>query len=241
MRQELQILYEDPDIIVCFKPHGLATQSHRISTPDLEHMILNHLAETDHSSSSHKHRSAPYLAVVHRLDQPVEGVVVFALNPKAAAALNRQMTSGQIRKTYLAVTAGDLPGKEGELEDWLKKDGRTNTSRAVKEGTEGAKKAMLYWKLLETKETVDEMRSLLEIRLETGRHHQIRVQMANAGMPLVGDRKYNPEKTGQEPLCLCSAALEIRHPLTGKKMQFRVRPAGEGFKAFDMEGYVDKK
>lgn len=100
---------------------------------------------------------------------------------------------------------------------------------------------MLYWKLLETKETVDEMRSLLEIRLETGRHHQIRVQMANAGMPLVGDRKYNPEKTGQEPLCLCSAALEIRHPLTGKKMQFRVRPAGEGFKAFDMEGYVDKK
>ena len=62
MRQELQILYEDPDIIVCFKPHGLATQSHRISTPDLEHMILNHLAETEHRSSSHKHRSAPYLA-----------------------------------------------------------------------------------------------------------------------------------------------------------------------------------
>ena len=90
MRQELQILYEDPDIIVCFKPHGLATQSHRISTPDLEHMILNHLAETEHRSSSHKHRSAPYLAVVHRLDQPVSGILVFAKNPKAARNLNHQ-------------------------------------------------------------------------------------------------------------------------------------------------------
>ena len=171
----------------------------------------------------------PYLGVIHRLDQPVEGVVVFALNPKAAAALNRQMTSGQIRKTYLAVTAGDLPGKEGELEDWLKKDGRTNTSRAVKEGTEGAKKAMLYWKLLETKETVDEMRSLLEIRLETGRHHQIRVQMAYAGMPLVGDRKYNPCQNGREPLALCSAKLGFWHPVTKKQMEFQVKPVGSAF------------
>ena len=228
------IIYEDKEILVCHKPAGIAVQSAGVGNMDLESLLKNYIARKQPGKM-------PYLGVIHRLDQPVEGVVVFALNPKAAAALNRQMTSGQIRKTYLAVTAGDLPGKEGELEDWLKKDGRTNTSRAVKEGIEGAKKAMLYWKLLETKETVDEMSSLLEIRLETGRHHQIRVQMANAGMPLVGDRKYNPEKTGQEPLCLCSAALEIRHPLTGKKMQFRVRPAGEGFKAFDMEGYVDKK
>ncbi len=228
------IIYEDKEILVCHKPAGIAVQSAGVGNMDLESLLKNYIARKQPGKM-------PYLGVIHRLDQPVEGVVVFALNPKAAAALNRQMTSGQIRKTYLAVTAGDLPGKEGKLEDWLKKDGRTNTSRAVKEGTEGAKKAVLYWKLLETKETVDEMRSLLEIRLETGRHHQIRVQMANAGMPLVGDRKYNPEKTGREPLCLCSAALEIRHPLTGKKMQLQVRPAGEGFQAFDMEGYVDKK
>ena len=103
MRQELQILYEDPDIIVCFKPHGLATQSHRISTPDLEHMILNHLAEAEHSSSSsHKHRSAPYLAVIHRLDQPVSGILVFAKNPKAARNLNHQLTNEGFGKHYMA-------------------------------------------------------------------------------------------------------------------------------------------
>ena len=224
------IIYEDKEILVCHKPAGIAVQSAGVGNMDLESLLKNYIARKQPGKM-------PYLGVIHRLDQPVEGILLVGKNEKAAAELSRQVSDHiHMEKWYLA-----MPGKEGELEDWLKKDGRTNTSRAVKEGIEGAKKAMLYWKLLETKETVDEMRSLLEIRLETGRHHQIRVQMANAGMPLVGDRKYNPEKTGQEPLCLCSAALEIRHPLTGKKMQFRVRPAGEGFKAFDMEGYVDKK
>ena len=143
MRQELQILYEDPDIIVCFKPHGLATQSHRISTPDLEHMILNHLAETEHRSSSHKHRSAPYLAVVHRLDQPVSGILVFAKNPKAARNLNHQLTNEGFGKHYMALVDG-CPSKETDtLVNYLVKDSKSNTSRVCDHHTHGAKEAQI--------------------------------------------------------------------------------------------------
>ena len=91
------ILYEDKDILVCHKPAGIAVQSGRVGSMDLESLLKNYIAQK-------KTGKIPYLAVIHRLDQPVEGVLVFALNPKAAAALNRQMTTGEISKTYLAVT-----------------------------------------------------------------------------------------------------------------------------------------
>lgn len=96
------ILYEDKDILVCHKPAGIAVQSGRVGSMDLENLLKNYIAQK-------KPGKIPYLAVIHRLDQPVEGVLVFALNPKAAAALNRQMTMGEISKTYLAVT--DVKGK----------------------------------------------------------------------------------------------------------------------------------
>ena len=191
MRQKLQILYEDPDIIVCFKPHGLATQSHRISTPDLEHMILNHLAETEHSSSSHKHRSAPYLAVVHRLDQPVSGILVFAKNPKAARNLNHQLTNEGFGKHYMALVDG-CPSKETDtLVNYLVKDSKSNTSRVCDHHTHGAKEARLSYRIhsREAKQT------LLEVTLDTGRHHQIRVQLAHMGCPIQMRRKKDGRKS----------------------------------------------
>lgn len=179
MRQKLQILYEDPDIIVCFKPHGLATQSHRISTPDLEHMILNHLAETEHSSSSHKHRSAPYLAVVHRLDQPVSGILVFAKNPKAARNLNHQLTNEGFGKHYMALVDG-CPSKETDtLVNYLVKDSKSNTSRVCDHHTHGAKEARLSYRI----HSREAEQTLLEVTLDTGRHHQIRVQFSPYGLP----------------------------------------------------------
>lgn len=222
------IIYEDKEILVCHKPAGIAVQSAGVGNMDLESLLKNYIAQKQPGK-------IPYLGVIHRLDQPVEGVIVFALNPKAAAALNRQMTSGQVRKIYLAVTAGTVLEEKGKLENWLKKDNRTNTSQVTEEGNKNAKKAVLYWKVLQTKEIQRQKRSLLQIRLETGRHHQIRVQMAHAGMPLLGDRKYNLEESGRIPLCLCSAVLEIKHPVTGKKMKFQVKPSGEGFQDFDLE------
>lgn len=225
------ILYEDKDILVCHKPAGIAVQNARVGSMDLESLLKNHIAQKAPGKM-------PYLGVIHRLDQPVEGVLVFALNPKAAAELNRQMTSGQIKKVYVAVTEGRPEKKAGKLEDWLKKENRTNRSVVVPAGTFGAKKAVLSYEVIDEKKSETDpanVRTLLKICLETGRHHQIRVQMANAKMPLAGDRKYNPAenlRTMQDALALCSAELGLKHPVTKKYMQFKVVPSGERFREF---------
>ena len=195
------ILYEDKDILVCHKPAGLAVQNARVGSMDMESLLKNYIAQKVPGKM-------PYLGIIHRLDQPVEGVLVFALNPKAAADLSRQMTAGKIKKTYLAVTEGTVKVKSAKLVDWLKKDG---------------------WKNKEDAQDCGE-RNLIRIDLDTGRHHQIRVQMAHAGMPLVGDRKYNPGQNSQEPLALCSAKLGFQHPVTKKQLEFQVQPAGMAFK-----------
>ena len=137
------ILYEDKDILVCHKPAGLAVQNARVGNMDMESFLKNYIAQKVPGKM-------PYLGIIHRLDQPVEGVLVFALNPKAAADLSRQMTAGKIKKTYLAVTEGTVKVKSAKLVDWLKKDGRTNSSAVVEGGTSGAKKAILSYEVLET-------------------------------------------------------------------------------------------
>lgn len=222
------ILYEDKEIIVCHKPAGIAVQNARIGALDMESAVKNYLA-----LKMKNLRSVPYLGVVHRLDQPVEGIIVFAKTPKAAKELSRQMTAGEMKKTYLAVTESCSSRKLETLQDWLKKDGRTNTSAVVKEGTQGAKKARLSYEIVEEHE-MQEKRYLVRIQLETGRHHQIRVQMAHHGMPLLGDRKYNPDGKHQLPLALCAAELTFRHPVTKKVMEFQVNPKGEAFKEFSV-------
>lgn len=221
MRIEDHILYEDKDIIVCHKPAGIAVQSARIGSLDMESALKNYSALKEPGKM-------PYLGIIHRLDQPVEGVLVFGKNQKAAGELSRQMSLGEMKKIYLAVTSGVPKRKEGTLEDWLKKDGRTNTSAVVKAGTQGAKKAVLHYELL----AENQGKYLIKIRLETGRHHQIRVQMAHAGMPLLGDRKYNGTEETEVSLALCSAGLTLRHPVTKKKMEFETVPSGNGFAGF---------
>ena len=225
---EDMILYEDKDIIVCHKAAGIAVQSARIGMPDMESTLKNYLASKNPGKM-------PYLGIVHRLDQPVEGVLVFAKNKKTAAGLTSQITSGTVTKEYFAVTDQRSEKTRGNLEDYLKKNGKTNTSAVVTPKTDGAKKAVLDYEVLN--EVVDERTStgkriLVRIQLGTGRHHQIRVQMAHAGMPLLGDRKYNTEDSSGLPLGLCSCHLVFRHPVTGKKMEFQVTPKGECFAGF---------
>ncbi|MDY4691957.1 MAG: RluA family pseudouridine synthase [Blautia sp.] len=223
---ENYILYEDDDILVCHKPAGIAVQNARVGTMDLESLIKNYL--------SLRKGSFPYLGIIHRLDQPVEGVLVFALNSKTAGELNRQMRSGQIGKIYLAVTEGCANQKSGVLENWLKKNGKTNTSEVVSSNTPGAKKAKLFYEILDTREIKGQRQNLLRIRLDTGRHHQIRVQMAHAGMPIVGDRKYNKNLIPAKQLALCAYELDFAHPATKKKMKFHVVPFCEEFKNFQI-------
>ena len=138
-----RILYEDKDILVCHKPAGLAVQNARIGAMDLESMLKNYI-------STKNPGKMPYLAVVHRLDQPVEGILVFALNQKAAASLSSQMAGKDASKKYLAVTDRIPENTEGILEDYLKKEPKGNVSSVVSKGTKGAKKARLAYKVLET-------------------------------------------------------------------------------------------
>ena len=215
----LHIIYEDRDLLVCHKPAGVPVQTNRIGTRDLVSILKNHLAaeQPDRRDSCHgSTQQEPYLAVIHRLDQPVEGLLVFAKRPAAAKELNRQLTSSGFGKYYRALVCGHPHPAEGTLENHMVKDARTNTSRICPEDTPGAKKARLYYRTLES----FDMFSLLEIHLDTGRHHQIRVQMAGLGCPVMGDRKYGRADSGT--LKLCAYRLEFIHPVSGRKMCFEL-------------------
>ena len=184
-------------------------------------------------SSHHAGHKPPYLAVIHRLDQPVSGILVFARTPAAAKNLNQQLQNDQFEKYYQAVVCGSLPDS-GTLTDYLVKDGRTNTSKKVPKGTKGAKESRLSYECLKTLEDPALAAlplSLVRIHLFTGRHHQIRVQMADVGLPLYGDRKYNPASK-ESTLALCAFELTFRHPATGKSMTFSCKPTGEIFGKF---------
>ena len=140
------ILFEDKEIIVCRKPAGIAVQNARIGAMDLESSLKNYLAMQAGGG-----RRIPYLAVIHRLDQPVEGILVFGKTPEAAKSLSAQITAGKMEKIYLAVTYGkqaEAGKKEKVLEDYLKKDGKSNTSSVVNAHTPGAKKARLSYEVL---------------------------------------------------------------------------------------------
>lgn len=236
------IIYEDPHIIICHKPAGIAVQTSRLGARDMVSLLKNHLAErrVQDRQKSRQHgrqNNELYLAVIHRLDQPVEGLLVFAKTPKAAKELNRQLTSSGFGKYYRALITGIPEPPEGTLEDYLVKDARTNTSRVCTKDTPGAKLARLHYHVKESHSEAQSVTSLVEIQLDTGRHHQIRVQMAHLGCPLVGDRKYggpaapsgqtdtavrqlaaHTENTGE--LRLCAYCLEFRHPESGEMMRF---------------------
>lgn len=260
----MRIEYEDNEIIVVYKEAGLPVQSGRTSGRDLVSLLKNHLTQEAQAAAqesgagtrgsardqapgrrrAEKHPE-PYLGIVHRLDQPVEGLLVFAKTPKAAADLSRQAaakgsnTRGReaaqeggaqdMEKIYRAVVRLSaeayplaLEGRRREvtLTDWILRDYSNNTALVVEEGAADAKRAQLTFRTLEIKDG----KAMVEIRLHTGRHHQIRVQMAHAGMPLAGDRKYGDASQEDRRLCLCAARLSFRHPRNGRRMEFTVEP-----------------
>lgn len=257
-----RILYEDQDIIVCHKPAGIATQTSRVGQADMVSEIANHLGGSDRGRVRHM----PYVGVVHRLDQPVEGILVLAKNKDAAARLSRQITGNETEKYYYAIVCGRDYEKEGRLEDYLLKDGSTNMSAVVPPEVRGAKRAVLQYEILaehnvvpdaggagreRTEEDIKEASSgyriaLARIRLCTGRHHQIRVQMSHAGMSLLGDHKYADvetvkisEKMQAEKIALCAYRLNLRHPRTGESLQFVIRPEGSSFQIEEFMPYYE--
>lgn len=246
----VKILYEDNDIIVVVKPAGMPSQSDKSMTMDMVSYLKNYIAqktvgkEKENGVKTLKDgvgrvqtaaKKEPYISVVHRLDRPVGGVMVYAKTPEAAAGISSQIQNNTVKKKYMAVLTGTLKENCGERTDWLLKDGRTNTSKTVPEKTAGAKQARLYYEIIKTKQHGEDNLSLARIELFTGRHHQIRVQMAAAGAGIYGDTKYNPEfqnKKGWFEMGLFSYYLAFKHPKTKKTMIFEQEPSDGIFSLF---------
>ncbi len=216
----MKILYEDKDQIVIHKPAGVATQTARLGEKDLVSEVKNHIAKATGTAN-------PYVGVINRLDQPVEGIVLFAKNAKAAAVLSKQMQDGSMQKYYLAAIFGHMDKENDTLTDYLEKDARTNSSRVVSATSKDAKKAMLEYNVIAT---VGKMQ-FVKIHLLTGRHHQIRVQFSHREHALIGDTKYGSgesmalgrEANAKTP-ALCAYRLMWKHPATGKEMDISIEP-----------------
>lgn len=259
------ILFEDQHIIVVYKPAGIATQTARVGQQDMVSELKNYLAD----NSSFKVQKEPYLGIIHRLDQPVSGLLVFGKTKAAASELSRQITLGQMQKYYHAVILGIPANDQGRLEDYLYKDSKANQSLIVKEGFPGAQKAILEYRLIQTLVVLEDDNgfrkyrdyarrlsenrpaalppnseiSLIEILLLTGRHHQIRTQMAHADMPLMGDSKYGTpaskslsQKTGCRSVALCASRLVFHHPVTHEELSFEKEPEEGIFLPFFTRG-----
>lgn len=236
-----EIIYEDKELLVVRKPAGLATQTAGTAQADVVSELKNYLAE--------KGAGQPYLGIIHRLDQPVEGLLVFAKNKKTAAALTKQLGeqegSGGLNKQYYAVFCGKPSEKSGTLVDYMYKaaEGRAAIVDNPAENTVSLpKKAVLDYQILQTitAPSGDEI-SLAEIRIHTGRFHQIRAQMANAGMALLGDVKYGDEiakscsqRLGIRTTALCAYQIAFRHPATGERLSFEIRPGTRVFSFFNL-------
>ena len=218
----LNIIYEDEQLLVVKKDAGIPVQAGKMRIMDLQGLVKNELYRRNPKGGE------PYLGIIHRLDQPVEGVMVFAKTPFAAGSLSDQVTDGRMKKHYLALVCGKPSEETGTLVDYLLKDGRTNTSSVAKKGEKDAKRSELRYRVLESRETAEgESLTLVEVELLTGRHHQIRVQMANAGLPLYGDTKSNPkfqDTTAYVQTALCAYKLSFVHPKTQKVMEFCITP-----------------
>lgn len=279
-----EILYEDSSILVVYKPAGFAVQTARVGQPDVVSELKNYLRLPQ-----------AYLGVIHRLDQPVEGLLVFAKDKKSAAALSarlqRQGEEGILSKRYYAVLCGSVKADEAELVDYL---GKNRENRAVvvdspaeRQGMSVPRKAVLQYRILQVeavggrkareqseqevlgRDSLDghKMREQLEqeafdenpyagesrrlaladIRIETGRFHQIRAQMAHAGMPILGDAKYGDQDAaetarilGVRETALCAYSLEFAHPASGKEMKFQIAPRGKAFSFFGGYKFQEK-
>ena len=216
-----RILYEDNHLLVVEKPVNVPVQADATGDDDLLSQCRRYI------KAAYDKPGEAFVALVHRLDRPVGGVMVFARTSKAAARLTAQFKAHTAGKRYAAVVEG-CPPPEGRLVDWLYKDEKSFSSAVVPEGTAGAKRAELRFDTL----AVRDGRALLDVSLRTGRPHQIRVQLAHAGFPIEGDQRYNPAARPGAQIRLWAYALTLRHPTQGEEMTFFSLPQGDGFSAF---------
>ncbi len=217
--QKLNVIYEDNHIIVVEKMVNIPSQGDKTGDVDMLSIIKDYLKE------KYQKPGNVYLGLIHRLDRPVGGVMVFAKTSKAAARLSEQVREKAFQKEYLVVVNGKMKSQKGEWKDWLFKNERANMSKVVSEGTKNAKQASLEYEVLKYNEEIN--LSVVRVKLHTGRHHQIRVQFSSRGHSIYGDQKYGGRGHGKQ-IALWAYRLTIFHPITKEEMTFQVLPEING-------------
>lgn len=214
--EDIRIFYEDKYIIVCEKPAGVPSQNDKSLSYDMISKIKNYIKIKENV------KGEPFVGLVHRLDRPVAGIMVFAKDSNALKKLNELIRNKQFKKFYRAISdnhAKDIEiGKRTLLTHYLVKNGGDNASSVVYKNVKNSKLSQLYYTVLKS----DKNGTLIDIELVTGRHHQIRVQMAEINLPIWGDSKYNLEFQSKNPdlkwfdIALYAYKLEFPHPITNK-------------------------
>ena len=216
-KKRVPIVFEDDAVIVCEKPAGMPVQSDHTRDMDVLTILKHHIFEEQNSEEE------PYIAVVHRLDRPVGGLMVLAKTKEAAANLSEQIQNFEFEKNYQAVVCGNLREDFGTFEDYLLKNGKTNKTEVVKAGTPGARKAELDYELIDCIETKEGVLTWILVILHTG------------------DTKYNSkfQKTKKKytEIGLYSTRISFNHPVTGERMTFKIEPSGEAFEKMDVEAF----
>lgn len=214
---ELKILHEDNHIIVVLKPQGVPSCGDESGDGNMLDAVKEYIR------TAYGKPGNVYVGLVHRLDRPTGGVMVFAKTSKAAARLSEQMRSGDFEKKYLAVLSAVPKEPQGKLVNYLKKNAVNNMVYLCPPTTEGAKMASLEYRVAEEKGGC----ALAEIKLHTGRSHQIRVQLAGIGCPVFGDMRYGGERAKKGNLALWAYSLTFTHPVTKERLRFMAEPPEE--------------
>lgn len=212
---EIPIIFEDNHLLVVKKPQNILSQGDQTRDVDMLTLLKKDLKLRYNKPGN------VYLGLVHRLDRPVGGVMVFAKTSKSAARLSNQIKKREFTRSYLAIIHGKPLKEKGRLVHYLLKNKKTNTVSAVRKGIEGAKEAVLDYKIIHSLEGF----SLVKVNLDTGRSHQVRVQFSTIGHPLYGDQRYGFKlnKAGQQ-IALWSYKIVCEHPTLKKRMSFTSFP-----------------
>lgn len=217
---KLNVLYEDNHLLIVEKPRNMLIQEDISGDPDLLNLGKEFLVKKYNKPGN------AFLGLVHRLDRPVGGVVLFAKTSKAASRISNEIRLNRFERSYLTVVRGTPNEKSGKLTDFLLKDRKKNKSAVVHPSTEGAKKAILRYNILDVNPS--ENLTLLSVDLETGRSHQIRLQLAHLGHPIFGDQKYGQdENIVGEQIALWAHKLSVKHPTKDEKVHVSINPPYE--------------
>lgn len=230
-KDELTVLYEDNHIIVVLKPQNIPCCEDESKDMDLLSVIKEHIKEKENKQGN------VYVGLVHRLDRVTGGVMVYAKSSKAASRLSEQMQTGGFEKKYLTVLVGEPKEDEATLTDYMKKNAVNNMVYVCGQSVDGAKFAELEYKVLEKKNGL----TLTEVKLHTGRSHQIRVQMSHRSTPVYGDMRYGGENARKGKIALWATSLAFNHPVSKERLVFKIEPLKDEtpWNLFDISKYVD--